>query len=553
MSSSEPPSATARNACPAKPSSPAASAAPLIEALLDPARGGGLTGTVQLVETHISWILLTDQHAYKIKKPVSLGFLDFGSLEARRHFCEEEVRLNRRLAPGLYLGVVPITGSVASPVLAGQGPAIEYAVQMKRFRTGDELDRRIHADPPSAEAFASFARRIAAFHAAAPHVDPATPWGRPEEILSHCVDNFALIGDSRDISALPVDNEAVAGLRTWTDSTFERLMPVILARRAQGFVRECHGDLHLANLVCTNEGIVAFDALEFSPGLRWIDVISEIAFTVMDLKRHRRDDLAQRFLDTWLAESGDYRGLALLPFYLVYRAMVRVKVGAIRWAQSTDAATRRALGEELEASISLAQLCSAPLPRCLLLTHGVSGSGKSHLAEALLEAGDWIRIRSDVERKRLAGMAPEERSDSPPGAGLYGDASTQATYARLLDLAREVLAAGYPVIVDATFLKRTQRASFLALARGLDIPLVILSAGAPQEVLEQRIRARLAQGRDPSEATPELLHAQLASQEPLGDEELEHAVVVDTSGALDVSGLNARVRGAFNRLSPAPR
>lgn len=553
MSTSEAPSAAAADASSAKPSAQPAGTAPLIEALLEPARSGGLAGPVQLVETHISWILLTDEYAYKIKKPVSLGFLDFGSLEARRHFCEEEVRLNRRLAPGLYLGVVPITGSIDSPVLAGQGPAIEYAVLMKRFRTGDEIDHRIHADPPPAEAFASFARRIAAFHAAAPRVDPATAWGRPEEILSHCVDNFELIGGSRDGTALPVDAEAVAGLRAWTESTFDRLVPVILERRAQGFVRECHGDLHLANLVWTDGGIAAFDALEFSPGLRWIDVISEIAFTVMDLKRHRRDDLAQRFLDTWLAESGDYRGLALLPFYLVYRAMVRVKVGAIRWAQSTDAATRRVLGQELEASIRLARRCSAPMPRCLLLTHGVSGSGKSHIAEALVEAGDWIRIRSDVERKRLAGMTPEERSDAPPGAGLYADASTQATYARLADLAREVLAAGYPVIVDATFLKRTQRASFLALARTLDIPLVILSAGAPAAVLEQRIRARLAQGRDPSEATPEVLHAQLASQEPLGDGELDHAVLVDTSGPMDVSGLTARVRAAVDRLSAVPR
>lgn len=539
MSDSGSTSAAAGDASSANPST---RTAPLIEALLDPARGGGLTGPVRLVETHISWVLLTDAHAYKIKKPVSLGFLDFGSLEARRHFCEEEVRLNRRLAPGLYLGVLPITGSVASPVLGGRGPAIEYAVLMKRFPTGDELDHRIHTAPPPPVEFELFARRIAAFHAAAPRVDRATPWGRPEEILSHCVDNFALLGDSCDGSPVPVDAGAVAGLRGWTRSTFDRLLPVLRDRREQGFIRECHGDLHLANLVCTDEGIVAFDALEFSPGLRWIDVISEIAFTVMDLKRHRREDLARRFLDSWLAESGDYRGLALLPFYLVYRAMVRVKVGAIRWTQSTDAQTREALGRELEASIALAQRCSAPMPCCLLLTHGVSGSGKSHLAAALLEAGDWIRIRSDVERKRLAGMAPNGNSGAALDTGLYTNASTGATYARLAGLARDVLSAGYPVIVDATFLKRAQRTVFLELARALDVPVVIVSASAPPDVLEVRIRARMALGQDPSEATPEVLHAQLASQEPLSGEELGHAVVVDTCAALDLPRLTARIR-----------
>ncbi|MEN9316947.1 MAG: hypothetical protein RIS35_3340 [Pseudomonadota bacterium] len=514
----------------------------LIRALLDSGRDAGLARPVDLIETHISWVLLAGEHAYKIKKPLSLGFLDFASLEARRHFCEEEVRLNRRLAPELYLGVVPITGSPDAPVVGGTGRAIEYAVRMKRFRTGDELDRRIDRDPPDARSFIRFAARIAAFHAAAPRAAPGSGWGSPEEILAHSLDNFALIDDTGSGSAPDLDAEPLAELRTWTQHTFDRLRSVFSRRRERGFVRECHGDLHLANLVCVGEDIVAFDAIEFNPGLRWIDVISEVAFTVMDLNRHRRPDLAQRFLDGWLAASGDYAGLRLLPFYLVYRAMVRAKVGSIRWSQSETDAERDALARELRELVAVARGSIRPRTCCLVITHGVSGSGKSHLADGLIAAGDWIRIRSDVERKRLAGLPPDARRAGSPETGLYGPASTEATYARLAQLARVVLDAGYPVLVDATFLGKAQRNAFRSLAGSLGVPFGIVGTEAAPEVMERRIRARAARGEDPSDATVPVLHAQLASIEALDDAELDCSVIVDTSVEADAAAVSARIR-----------
>jgi len=497
---------------------------------------------VEVVETHISWVLLAGDFAYKLKKPVDFGFLDFSSLAARRHFCDEELRLNRRLAPQLYLDVVAITGTPQAPRVSGGGEPIEYAVRMRRFRRDDELDalaargalRTAHVD--------ALAARIARFHDEAPAAPPDGPWGTPDAVLAPCTANF------EHFAQLPMradQRRRLARLRDWTLAEHERLRPLMQARLAGARVRECHGDLHLANIVLIDGEPVVFDALEFNPALRWIDVISEVAFTVMDLEHRGVPALARRFLDDYLSAGGDYDGLALLPWYLVYRALVRAKVAALRAGQPAAAAGpahAQADARDVESHLALAERFAGPRRPCVALMHGVSGSGKSFVARRLVEDGGWIRLRSDVERKRIAGLGALARSGSAPDEGLYSARMGELTYARLLELATRVLDAGYPVVVDAAFLRAAQRSPFEALAAGRGVPWCIVGTTAPEAVLRERVAARRARGDDPSEATIAVLERQLATVEPPAAAERARAIEVDTRDDARVGALAGELR-----------
>jgi predicted kinase len=286
---------------------------------------------------------------------------------------------------------------------------------------------------------------------------------------------------------------------------------------------------------------VVFDCIEFNPALRWIDVMAEIAFTVMDLRHRGRADFAQRFLNDYLEETGDYAGLRLLPYYLVYRSMVRAKVAAIRAAQEKDTVARERDEADFRAHLALAEIFAAPRLPALAITSGPSGSGKSVLAAQLAASGDWIRIRSDVERKRLAGLAAPERSRSDVGQGLYTGDMTERTYARLGELARVVIETGFSVVVDATFLERSRRDAFRGLARELGVPFVILAPETPATVMRERVIARERSGIDPSEASVAVLDRQLARAEPLASDELAFVVRVDTSSEIDGAEVATRV------------
>ena len=475
-------------------------------------------------------MLLAGEYAYKLKKPVNFGFLDFSTLASRLHFCEEEIRLNRRLAPAIYLDVVPVTGSIRAPRFGGSGEPIEYAVRMRRFRREDEFDRLAERGALREEHVDALAAQVAAFHERAAIAPADAPWGTPEAALAPCSANFA------HLLALPLperQKDRLERLRRWTLAEHERLRPLIAARLAGGRVRECHGDLHLANIVLVDGEPLVFDALEFNPALRWTDVMSELAFTSMDLEHRGHHEFAQRYLDDYLAASGDYGGLAMLPFYLVYRALVRAKVAALRAQQPEGAAGgAHAMADafEIETHLSLAERFATPHPRCLLLTHGVSGSGKSFVARWLLQTGAWIRLRSDVERKRLAGLGALQSSRAAAAVDLYSAQTTERTYARLLELASQVLDAGFPVIVDAAFLRADQRAAFAALARAKAVAWIVLALSAPERTLRERVAGRLALGRDPSEATVEVLELQLRSAQPPAAAELAHTVAFDSSG-----------------------
>ncbi len=476
---------------------------------------------VELHETHISWVLLTGKFAYKIKKAVNFGFLDFSTLEKRRFYCHEELRLNRRLAPQLYLDVVPINGSTAFPLLDGSGKAIEVAVKMRRFPASAQFDVMLAHGTLEPAQIDAIALKIADFHRTTAVAAPGSPFGTLEAIHQPALQNFAQIRPHLDQAA---DLAHLERLQSWSESEFQRLEATFAQRRQQGFIRECHGDLHLANLALFEGEVAPFDCIEFNENLRWIDVISEIAFLAMDLHDRGQPEFAWRLLNAYLEHSGDYAGLTVLRYYLVYRALVRAKVASLSCSQNILTGTTLAQCREY---LALAETFIRPHPPFILITHGLSGSGKTTLAGALAETLGAIRVRSDVERKRLFGLAPTARSGSAVDGGLYTAEAHQLTYRKLAELTQNIVGAGYPVIVDAAFLEHSQREIFSQLAKNLEIGFAILDLLAPPEILQQRISQREKTGRDASEASVAVLQRQLAYDEPLTENEKCRAIHVD--------------------------
>ncbi len=499
-------------------------------------------GEVGVIETHISWVVLTGSYAYKIKKPVNLGFLDFSTLEKRHFYCQQELRLNRRLAPSLYLDVVAITGSAEHPRLHGPGAAIEYAVKMRQFPQQVQLDRVLARGELYPQHIDALASTVAAFHADVAIAKPTDVYGDPEKIQETVLANF-----NRVLSGLRNEKaaERLLSLRRWAQQEYERCRPILAMRKQHGYVRECHGDMHLRNMALLDGEVLVFDCIEFSDTLRWIDVISEIAFVVMDFDDRHCPQLGRRFLNAYLEHTGDYGSLEVLPYYLMYRAMVRAMVDSIRIHQSSmDEAEKRRVLDEYRSYLTLAEQYTQAMHPALIITHGLSGSGKTTLAQALLEHYPAIRIRSDVERKRLFGLAAAARTRSGIDQGLYTPEVTARTYARLHELARVILKAGYSVIVDATFLKQAQRQEFQSLAEELGVPFLILDCEAPDQILRERVSQR---GQtDVSEANLAVLERQLASREPLSEIEQTLALIVDTTTAPVGRDLASTLRTRLN-------
>ena len=501
---------------------------PLIAALLDPHRYPHAAARVELVETHASWLLLAGTFAYKIKKPIALPFLDYGTLDKRESCCRAELVLNRRLAPDLYIDVVPIGGAPEQPRIGGS-PAIEWAVRMRRFDESGRLDRVAARGDLLPTHLTQLAATLCAFQAAAAIAAPGTRFGEPQQLLAAAQENFVELRQLLPTAAQP----QVEQLARWTEAEFTRRAADFTARKAGGFIREGHGDLHLGNLVLMDGRVTPFDCIEFNEDFRWNDPISEIAFVWIDLLDHHRPGLAAWLLNAWLEIGGDFAALRVLRFYAVYRAVVRAKIAALR-ARQEDGQPAQADLDSASAYLQLAWRIAVTCPRSgipgtqsapaptLVITCGLSGSGKTTASSARLldpaleAAGSIVRVRSDVERKRLFGLAPLDGSGSAPDGGIYTEEATTRTYARLLALARELLSAGWPVIVDAAFLRREERAAFRALAAELGVGFTILATDAPAEELRRRLKARSG---DASEATVAVLEKQLRWFEPLGADE----------------------------------
>ncbi len=488
---------------------------------------------VELLETHISWVFLTGSYAYKLKKPVDFGFLDFSTPQRRELFCHEELRLNQRLSGDLYCDVVPLHGPPEHASFCGKGPVIDHAVRMRQFPQAALLPAVLQRGELADGLIDRFADDLARFQAEAAVAPVSGPHGSAEAVREPVLANIAALEASPLLFTQPGTPERLQRLRQWADAEWARLVPRFAERLAAGRVRECHGDLHLGNLLVQEGRIVPFDCLEFSDTLRWIDVISEMAFLVMDLQEHGQGRLGQRLLNRWLEQTGDWEGLHLWRWYACYRALVRAKVEALRG----DAA--------LHAYLELAERLITPPPLLLAITTGVSGLGKSRHSLAIAERLGWIRLRSDVVRKRMFGLwgipLVPERSGDP-----YRSEVSEELFARRLPaLAEQLLGAGFPVVVDATYLRRFDRRSMAELAERLGVPFLILQPSASEAEARERIRRRLHHGRDPSDATEAVLEQQLAMAEPL--DAAEAACCLSIEPDADPDALAARVEAWCSR------
>lgn len=472
---------------------------------------------VGLIETHISWVLLTSTLVYKLKKPVRLPFLDFSSLPARRHYCEEELRLNRRLAPSIYLDVVEIR---EGPSFDGAGPVVDVALRMRRFADGALWSEQVAAGRLREQHIDAMAQRLHEFHRDAPAA------GVDSEFASASVRRRVTAGLIEAIDAVGAAADAWSALRKWLWEQLAALETHWQTRRVAGRVREGHGDLHLANVLQLDGESTAFDAIEFDPSLRWIDVVDDIAFLAMDLSAHGEPRLARRFINAYLQASGDYDGLPALRYYMVCRALVRAQVLALTDGRRGEAAHY----------IGIAAAIAGSADARLAITHGLPASGKTFVSQALVDFAGAIRVRSDVERKRLRGLGALASSRAA-ALDIYDAATTRETYARLHDVARCALAAGWPVVVDAAFLRHDERERFAALAEAMRLPFAILDCRAPMQVLRQRIAQRQAKADDASEADEAVLDRLRDFDQALDGGEAAHALVIDAAVPLEAAHL----------------
>jgi uncharacterized protein len=526
----------------------------------------------QVIETHISWIFLTGEWALKVKRPVRNPFLDYADLQRRRHMCEEEIRLDRRYAPELYVGMVGFIGAEHDDTLgdgdsrmdegAGQseraggserlqlcgadepptGTAFEeWAVVMRRFDGDALLSSCLQSIDNSAErdddrssfpragfpgagdlpaALERLAVKLADFHHDAARAANDVRFGSPQAVWEDALGNFEslLAADAPTHSA--EQRRRLEGLQAWTEQTFEELGDFFASRKTQGHVRECHGDLHSGNVVWWQGALTPFDGIEFNDEFRWIDTQSDVAFLTMDLRAKGYPEWSHTLLNAYLERNGDYAGIPVCRWYNVYRALVRAKVANILMQQHhpSDKEYARA-DEERSLYIRLAHELSKPTGGKLWITYGVSGSGKSFGAKRLVERAGAIRIRSDVERKRLLGYSATSRPTDAQSAELYDASMTERVYERLADLAQYVLAADRPVVIDATCLQRWQRDRLREVACDANAVFGIIPFEADRETLTSRVRARNAANADPSDAGLEVLDGQLQSLQPLDDDE----------------------------------
>lgn len=506
----------------------------LIEALTRPDAYLHPVDAIEVHQTHISVVFLAGPYAYKIKKPVNLGFLDFSTLEKRKHYCEEEVRLNRRLASHVYLGVVPITGSYAQasrspPLLVGRpGTAVEWAVQMKRLPADATLESRLERGEVTSEQIRAIAQRLAAFHRAADAGERISSFGRFAKVAQNARENFT---QAKPLIGTTVSPAVFERVRALTEAQLAQRRDLMEARAERGTPRDTHGDLHLDHVYlfpheAPPNDLVMIDCIEFSDRYRYADPVADLAFLAMDLEFHGRRDLARLCADAYFDASGDPDGRELMPFYAAYRAIVRAKVEGMELSEKEiDAAERRqaaarARGHWLLALGHLEEPANRP---SLLLIAGLPGSGKSTLAHAVATAANFEVLRSDVVRKELTAGTSEN---------IYTDAWTERTYGELLTRAEKLFWQGCRVIIDANFREDHWRRRFLEAARRWCVPILFVHCHADPDVIKQRLAARK---HDVSDADWGIYQMLQSSWQPLSDEVRRVGVSIETSSTLTLS------------------
>lgn len=485
----------------------------LVNNLLDPACFDHEVSELNLIETHIAWLITTGTYVYKIKKPVNFGFLDFSTLEQRRFYCEEELRLNQRMSSDLYLEVVTIAGTEESPRFAPTNHPLEYAVKLRQFESGQLLSELVEQERFETLWLEQLAAKIANFHSRAPIVSPDSVWGEADSIGQMAQDNYQQINKSLLLAS---DINELERLEQISADRFNRLEHLFEARKTEGFVRECHGDLHLGNITLSDNRLMVFDCIEFNLEFRWIDRMADLAFLLMDLESRGHQQWANICLNRYIEHSGDFGGLRLLPHYKAFRSMVRAKVAML--GEHPDI-------QEFRRYLRLTSEYAKPAKPLLLMMHGCSGTGKTHLAKSLAPRINAVEVRSEVERQRIY----RELSLQGQKIALHGADMDTRTYLRLEEITEILLRAGQAVILDATFLKQRTRRQFETLAKRLNCPVRIISCHAPDQIIRQRLEQRTLKNPGGTEAGISIYEKQLERTDALNDAELALRFEADTT------------------------
>lgn len=483
-----------------------------------------VTEPIELIQTHISYVLLTGEHVYKVKKPVNFGFLDFSTLEQRRHFCHEELRMNQRGAPGLYLDVLPIVQVENQYQLGGTGEVVEYALHLKQFPQEALFITMFEQDKLKEADLEKLGQVVAQYHAEAAVNDYIRSFGEVTQVRAAIDENYE---QTNKYIGGPQTQAQFEATKHYTDDFFAQRPELFVSRMQNNYIRECHGDLHLKNICCWQDRILLFDCIEFNEPFRFVDVMYDVAFTVMDLEARQRQDLGNAFLNSYVEQTGDWEGLQVLPLYLSRQAYVRAKVNSFLL---DDPAIAAAIKQEAATTAAnyyhLAWEYTKPRQGQLILMAGLSGSGKSTIARQLARKLSAIHIRSDAVRKHLGGIGLLERG----GAELYTEEMTQKTYDRLLKLGIMLATQGFAVILDAKYDRLPLRQEAIAQTQS-HMPLQIFHCTAPVEVLRDRLSSRTG---DIADATADLLEAQQTAFDAFTEEERSYVKVLNTTEPLNI-------------------
>ena len=514
----------------------------LVEAMLRPGFYPHRPETVELVQTHISFVFIAGDRVYKVKKAVGFGFLDFTTLEKRMHYCREELRLNRRLAPEAYLEVASIGQDEAGEIRLGAGRPVDYAVVMKRLPRERMLKRLLAEGKVPRGTMDAVARKVAAFHATADTGGEIDECGGIETIRRNHDENFE---QTATYVGITLPRSRYDFLKAWVNRYLDRERQLFEKRVEEHRIRDCHGDLH-AEHICLTDGIVIFDCIEFNKRFRYGDVAAEAAFLAMDLDYHGYPDHAQSFVEAYIRHSGDGDVRRLLDFYRCYYAFVRGKVTSFRLddphigAADRDAAARTA-ARYFDLAFSYA---ARPPKKTLVLVAGLMGTGKSVFARALAPLIGADIVQTDAVRKDMLRIPSSEHRYEGFGQGIYSAETSRRTYARALEIALQKLESTGAVILDGSYKSREERSRVFEGARGIGAEAFLVECTCPEAIVETRLRSRESQGGDISDGRWELFRAQKGSFERIDEIPAGSHLVVDTSREADEN-----VLAAVKRLS----
>lgn len=509
---------------------------PLLTALARPECYPHHPAQVEMVQTHISAVFLAGDVVYKLKKPVRFSFLDYSTLALRQHYCQEEVRLNRRLAPTVYLGVVPVlstgTAYTVDDVSPMQGASVvDYLVKMRRLPEARRLDSLVTEARVTKEGIHALAKRLVQFHQTA-STDQAALYGASDMIWRAVADNFS---ETAPFIGQTLRTKEYTLIQNFNQRFFAEHQELFRIRILQGRVREGHGDLRCEHVYFLDEGVTIVDCIEFSPRLRTCDTASELAFLTMDLELQGAPTLATELAHTYAVQVEDADFLRLLPFYQCYRAYVRGKVESLksREPEVSPVEQERARKQARRAFRLATRYARGAPPPALVVVCGRVGTGKSTVSRLLSEHTGFVVLNSDVVRKRLAGLLPTAHVSADYRTDIYSAAFTRRTYATLQVQAEEELQAGRGVIVDATCKQPEDRQALLALGSRFGVPVLFLECRASTAEVERRLRERERRGDSASDATWAIALREQDDSPPFDDLPDRCHLVIETEGVVE--------------------